>query len=175
MRPSHLAAAAAVALLLAACPAPPPETSPLDCVPPRATMLAPDANGDSLLGPFDLTLVALTGPKAGQRADGSLSLIRADTLHYGSAELDVAAVGALNTGALDAVSPDAPGVRVFAVPGNVMLRLGAGSNDPRVISFEGPYTVLRLREMDTTGFRGVWVSGAVEEAASGYFCARRAG
>jgi hypothetical protein len=168
-------AAALLVALTVACRAPRQEAAPVDCVPPRATMLAVDATGDSLLGPFHLTLVALTGPKAGQRADGSLSLIRADTVHYGSAELDITAVGAVPAGALDAVDPDAPGVRVFAVPGNVMLRFGAIANNMREIPFEGPYTVLRLREIDAAGFRGVWESGAPMVVASGYFCARRAG
>jgi hypothetical protein len=147
--------------------------APGDCAPPAATMLRADAGADSLVGAFALTLVALTGPRAGERAAGSLALLRADTLHYGSAEIDLAAVGAVGSGALATSDPLAPGVRVFAVPGNILLRLGADANNPREIRFEGSYTVLRVRELGAAGVRGVWVSGAVEEVASGYFCATR--
>jgi len=157
----------------AACRAPRQGVTPGDCPPPEATTLPADARADSLVGPFVLTLVALTGPRAGQRAAGSLALLRADTLHYGSAEIDLAAVGAVGSGALATAAPEAPGVRVFAVPGNIMLRLGADANNPREIRFEGSYTVLRVRELHAAGLRGVWVSGAVEEVASGYFCATR--
>jgi hypothetical protein len=136
-------------------------------------MLPADARADGLVGPFSLTVVAVTGPKAGQRALGSLALLRADTLHYGSAEIDLTAVGAVGSGVLATTDPEAPGVRVFAVPGNIMLRLGADANNPREIRFEGSYTVLRVRELDAARMRGVWVSGAVEEVASGYFCATR--
>jgi hypothetical protein len=157
----------------AACRAPRQDMAPGDCAPPAATMLRADAGADSLVGAFALTVVALTGPRAGERATGSLALLRADTLHYGSAEIDLAAVGAVGSGALATSDPLAPGVRVFAVPGNIMLRLGADANNPREIRFEGSYTVLRVRELGPAGARGVWVSGAVEEVASGYFCATR--
>ena len=166
---------AALALVVAAtaCRVPRRDVGPGGCAPPEATVLAASARADSLVGPFSLTVVALTGPKAGERAAGSLTLFRADTLHYGSAEIDLAAVGAVGSGALATADAMAPGVRVFAVPGNVMLRLGADANNPREIRFEGSYTVLRVRELDTTGMRGVWVSGAVAEVASGFFCATR--
>ena len=163
----------ALAAILAAiaCRAARHGVAPGDCAPAEAARLAADARADSLIGPFALTVVARTGPQAGQRAVGSLALLRADTLHYGSAEIDLAAVGAVGSGALDTADPEAPGVRVFAVPGSIMLRLGADANNPREIRFEGSYTVLRVRQLDATGMRGVWVSGAVEEVASGYFCA----
>lgn len=168
-----LRTALAAAIAIGACRAPRPGVAPGDCPPPAATMLRADARADSLVGPFSLTVVARTGLKAGQRAAGSLTLLRDDTLQYGSAEIDLAAVGAVGSGALATADPAAPGVRVFAVPGNIMLRLGADANNPREIRFEGSYTVLRVRELDAAGMRGVWVSGAVEEVASGYFCATR--
>ena len=166
-------AALAIVAATTACRAPRPDVAPGTCAPPEAAMLHADARADSLVGPFALTVVARTGPKAGQHAAGALALLRADTLHYGSAEIDLAAVGAVGSGALATNDALAPGVRVFAVPGNIMLRLGADANNPREIRFEGSYTVLRVRELDAAGVRGVWVSGAVEEVASGYFCATR--
>jgi hypothetical protein len=164
----------ALACAATACRAPRAGLAASDCAAPASATLAADAPSDGLVGSFDLTVVALTGPRAGGRATGTLALMRADTLHYGSADIDLAPVGAVGSGTLATADPAAPGVRVFAVPGNVMLRLGADANNPREIRFEGSYTVLRVRQLDTTGMRGEWASGAVQEVATGYFCATRA-
>ncbi len=142
------------------------------CAAPVGT-LAADARAEGVVGAFNLVMVAETGPRAGERAEGTLTLMRADTLHYGTAKVELAAVGALDAGALNATSPEAPGVRVFAVPGNIMLRFGADANRLDQIRIEGSYTVLRVRQLTADGFRGVWVSGALQEVATGWFCAVR--
>jgi hypothetical protein len=142
------------------------------CAAPGGT-LAADARADGLVGPFRLVFVAATGPRAGERVEGALTLMRADTVHYGMTDVALDGVGAVESGALDAASPEAPGVRVFAVPGNIMLRLGADANRLDQIRIEGSYTVLRVRQLTPDGFRGVWVSGATQEVATGWFCATR--
>lgn len=158
-----------------ACRGPRAGTVPAGCAPP-AGQLAADARADGMVGTYRLTVVARTGPRADSSVVGTLTLMRADTLYYGAAEIDLAAVGAVESGALTPTAPEAPGVRVFAVPGNIMLRLGADANRMDQIRIEGSYTVLRVRALDETGgFRGEWASGAPQEVATGWFCAEPAG
>jgi hypothetical protein len=171
--PGFRLAAGGLLLTLAACRPQRAAIAADGCAPPRGTMSA-TATAEGLTGAFRLTLVAQSGPRSGQRVEGSLSLVRSDTVHYGAAELDLAAVGAYEVGSLTATDPTAPGVRLFSSPGNILLRLGADANRAGEIRFEGSYTVLRVRDLGEETFGGVWVSGAVEEVASGYFCARRA-
>ena len=147
--------------------------SAADCAAPTGT-LAADATAAGLVGPFDLTIVATDGAQAGKRASGSLSLIVADTLHYGSTDVNLDAVGALKLGDPAAAAPAAPGVKVLASPGEILLRLGSDANQAGVLRFDGGYTVLRVRELGDGAFRGVWVSGVSMDQASGYFCATRA-
>ena len=158
-----------------ACRTRPGGVSATDCAAPTGT-LAATAQAAGLVGPFTLTLVATAGPSAGQRASGSLSLIVADTLHYGSTDVNLEAVGALKLGDPSAAGPAAPGVLVLAGPGDILLRVGSEANRAGVLRFDGGYTVLRVRELGDGGsaFRGVWVSGVSADQASGYFCATRA-
>lgn len=144
------------------------------CAPPTGA-LAGAPTADALIGAYHLILVATSGPDSGARAQGSLALMKDDTLHFGSAEIPIESVGALRLGDLGASDGTAPGVRVLASPGDILLRLGSEANRAGQISFDGGYTVLRVREIATDGFRGVWVSGVTDDQAGGYFCAQRAG
>jgi hypothetical protein len=108
----------------------------------------------------------------------------ADTTHryplVGTAELDLAAVGAVAPGGTTSSDPAAPGVLVIErvngrVPAErILLRLGAESNRADQTRFDGGYTVLRVGPIDRSGFRGEWESGAPLPQAHGHFCASRA-
>ena len=164
--------AAAAVLGSGACRSARRDVAAESCAAPAGT-LAADARADALIGSFRLVLVAATGPRAGGRAEGALTLMRIDSVQYGSADVALDGVGAVESGPLGDASPEAPGVRVFAVPGHIMLRLGADANRLDQIRIEGSYTVLRVRELTADGFRGAWASGAPQEVATGWFCATR--
>lgn len=150
---------------------------------------------DSLAGEYRLQLTSDSGPAT---VTGALRLVAADpllparagpfgipdTTHryplVGTAELDLAAVGAVAPGGTTSSDPAAPGVLVIErVKGRVpaerfLLRLGADANRAEQTRFDGGYTVLRVGPIDRSGFRGEWESGAPLPEAHGRFCASRA-
>lgn len=95
----------------------------------------------------------------------------------GAVNIDLAAVGAHQVGALNTSDPAAPGALVLerGVTGarSVMVRLGSDSNRPDVLMFDAAYTVLWVRAITDAGFAGGWTSGARNEEIEGYFCAQK--
>lgn len=91
----------------------------------------------------------------------------------GTADIDVAQVGAHDTGALDSEDPSAPGVLVLRSGAEplILLRLGAAANRSDETAFDGAFTVLTVRSVDEEGFRGSWRSGMFGDEVRGYFCA----
>jgi hypothetical protein len=154
----------------------------------------------SLAGEYRLELAPDSGSRAPvegilrlQAADASLPPRTGpygipDTSHryplVGTAELDLAAVGAVAPGGTTSTDPAAPGVLVIERVGEsphgerphaerILLRLGASANQVEPVRFDGGYTVLRVRRIDRAGFRGEWESGAPLPQAHGHFCAVR--
>jgi hypothetical protein len=152
---------------------------------------------DSLAGEYRVVLTSESG--AAEAVGGRLHLRVADpslpprtgpyglvdTTHryplVGTAELDLAAIGAVAPGGTTSNDPAAPGVLVIERVGGrpagerILLRLGAEANAREQLRFDGGYTVLRVRQIDQSGFRGEWESGAPMPQANGRFCATRAG
>jgi hypothetical protein len=142
-------------------------------------------------GHYQLRMTATAGKNKGTAVDGRLRLAPNDASHlyrsqlggvrdtvtrypfYGSAEIDLAAVDAVQPGELTSFDPDLPGVLAIESPNSVMLRLGTESNRAGVVRFDGGYTVLRVRRVHDDGFDGQWNSGAAMPVAGGYFCAVR--
>jgi hypothetical protein len=193
----------AVALLLACrAPRPAPATAAHGACEPPTGELEPGVTSETMAGEYRLELVATEGPRAGAATDGALRLVaRPDSLRQpppvlgirdstttlplsGSADLDVAAVGAVSPGAAGSNDPLAPGVLVLERRGGsgsplVLLRMGSEANRPGVTRFDGGYLALTVRELGDSGFRGTWASaggpGAQPTGASagGHFCAVR--
>ena len=150
---------------------------------------------DSLAGEYRLQLTSDSGPAAA--VEGTLALRAADsslparsgpygipdtTRRYplvGSAEINLAAVGAVAPGGTRSRDPAAPGVLVIErlggrpSPERMLLRLGAEANRADQVRFDGGYTVLRVRQIDRRSFQGEWESGAPLPQAHGRFCASR--
>ena len=150
---------------------------------------------DSLAGEYRLHLTSDSAK--GQKVEGLLRLLASDvssprrtgpygipdTTHryplVGTAELDLAAVGAVAPGGTTSSDPAAPGVLVIERVGapsaaeRILLRLGSQANQAERLRFDGGYTVLRVRQLDREGFRGDWESGAPLPQAHGHFCASR--
>lgn len=91
----------------------------------------------------------------------------------GTSDIDIARVGAHDTGALDSDDPRAPGVLVLQSDAEpmILLRLGAAANRSDETAFDGAFTVLTVRAVDGEGFRGSWRSGSFGNEVRGYFCA----
>ena len=56
-----------------------------------------------------------------------------------------------------------------------MLRIGSDANRRGVLRFDGGYFVLRVQQVDESGFAGSWTSGLLEVQAEGHFCATALG
>lgn len=167
----------------------------------RAGPLEGGTRAAELAGTYELTLVATSGDSTGSRAEGRLTLQPNDSAHavvrgmgsdtprpnvstplFGWTDLPAGQVDAVNTGSLGATDPDAPGVLVIesiaeetGTPRDIILRLGAFSNDRGRLLFDGGYTVLRVSWIDDGAFGGSWESAAMNYgSAGGYFCARPA-
>jgi hypothetical protein len=67
----------------------------------------------------------------------------------------------------------APGVLALPQGDVIFLRFGSNANRKDVQAFEGPYTVLHVRQLTESGFARTWASGAMRTEAEGYFCALR--
>lgn len=172
------------------------QSSTSECVHPPGS-LTTDVAAMQLEGTFQLTLVAREGEKAGSRSAGRLQLMVQDSSRrvvgvpggvadttasaplYGTADIDVEAVGALRLGDLSSRDPMRPGVLVLerrtdpASPPSIVLRLGSIANQRDVLRFDGGYTALHVQEITEGGFRGTWASGTMGPQAEGYFCAVR--
>ena len=174
-------------LLLSACGPRPAAADPQSCG-PTAASLAPGATAGALEGRYRVRLVATSGPRSSGAADGMLVLTRTDTADpqprhrhvlVGHGDLRVEDVGgpALDVGSTDGARPGVVGFDLPPLPDStaprVLLRLGALANRQDVARIEGPYAVLRVREIREDGFAGDWTGGAPLPTAEGYFCAWR--
>ena len=116
-------------------------------------------------------VLVLVAPPAGREV-----LESASTPLLGSTDIDLRAVGAHRVGDPASTDPDAPGVLVLESERRgkrqILLRLGSDANRVDRRLYDGGYTVLRVRQIDATGFSGTWESG-VRPPVTGYFCATR--
>ncbi|HEX7336145.1 MAG TPA: hypothetical protein VF252_02965 [Gemmatimonadales bacterium] len=160
----------------------------MSCVPGTG---GPKADAEGLVGSYRLKLVATEGPRAGQATEGTLGLrpyegsLRAVTIdgmrdtaasyvHYGSADVDLEAVGAVRLGNLGSLDPTRPGAVVLERKGVITLRLGSEANRRDVVRFDGGFTALRVAGASREGFTGSWTSGVgIQRSSAGYFCAVR--
>jgi hypothetical protein len=165
------------------------ESAPAECVVGGGTV-ASDASTADWAGAYTVALLSSDGT----RVDGSLTL--ADQLEefrelvgpdgevaantqiplFGWVDLDVSAVGAVIPGNAESQDPEAPGVvvlesRMGEQAPNILLRLGSEANQRGLVRFDGAFTVLRVTEIGSDGFRGHWNSGVGVERAEGTFCA----
>jgi hypothetical protein len=177
------------ATVLAACGPRPEAAGPESCGPSTAT-LPPGASASALEGEYRIRLVATSGPRAQQSADGTLHLSRrapaaAEDSHrrrhvlVGSGDVQMEEVGGPPQD-LTSRDPARPGIIGFDLPPlddqpgpRVLLRLGTMANRQDAIRIEGPYTALRVREIREDGFSGDWTSGTPLPVAEGYFCTWR--
>jgi len=172
--------------------------APQDCAPVTSELSA-ETSAEKIGGEYQLRLVATSGVKAGSRVDGTLRLqpqtgeLRyrswpgsdSSVVHpmYGAAELELAAVDAIQVGSISSTDPMAPGVLVIeqhARAGqppraDITLRLGSEANRRDRQRVDGGYMALRVRRVDSSGFAGSWASGVLRERSAGYFCAVRMG
>lgn len=172
-----------------------PAPSEVACAPAEGELPA-GARADALSGEFRLTLTATVGPQAGRSATGTLRLEPfgarpapvppAAGVRYplfGGTDVDLAEVGAVAPGAVDASEAARPGVLVMELPradaaagaNQVMLRLGADANQGGQPRFDGAFTALTVTTLAPGRFAGRWESGGGDERAAGYFCAERSG
>ena len=164
---------------------PRPSAAP-SCEPAEGVLTASDALPS---GASEYRLVLVRGDADGRPAwaSGRLSLeprapeyrqVRDWTAPLqGTTDVDVARVGAHDTGALDSEDPQAPGVLVLQSAGTdpmILLRLGASANRTDQTAFDGAFTVLTVRMVDDDGFAGSWRSGSFGNEVQGYFCASAA-
>lgn len=154
---------------------------------PTAGRLGSAATLASGVGRYELTLVRRADAGDIASAAGTLVLYRqvpglealgnASTPLYGTADVDLAAVGAHRPGDTASDAPDAPGVLVLesnrAGARNILLRLGSAANRRDTMLYDGAYTVLEVHEISADGFSGTWRSGSNSTRADGYFCAVR--
>jgi hypothetical protein len=181
-------------------PAPPARC---DSVVDRA-LPAPSDRPVIVTGTYTLVLVAVSGARAGSRAEGVSRLLRAapsdrgrrpdgtvvtrdpltDQIQplYGWADVTLADIGAVAWHDPRARDPVYPGVLVTVLPpslaraarARVLLQLGSGSRDGAT-RIDAPTTSLYADRVDSTGMWGRWVSGGLSTTAEGYFCLRRIG
>jgi hypothetical protein len=178
-------------LLLAGCGGTAGQADPQPCAPVEAGAAAP-ADAGGLAGEYRLELVATSGDKRGDSAEGPLQLMPQEAAHqrlelpggiqdtahrlplYGSSTADWAAVGAVVPGDAASTDPTRPGVLVIEGPTQVLLRVGSEANRRGVMRFDGAYTVLRVQQATDSTFAGTWESGVRGNEAGGHFCASRA-
>lgn len=162
------------------------------CRPLEANGLGDDFSAAELAGAWSLWMFADEGDATGAAAGGRLELAAWEAgdeplvggsppALYGATDVDVSAVGAVDTGDPSSRALERPGVLVlqWREPGderpNVAMRLGARSNRLDRMTFDDAYTALRVYEARDTAFAGQWESGAGRgPVAGGRFCAVRA-
>ncbi len=173
------------------------EAAPSTCEAPtgeQADLVA----GEMLAGSYRLVLVATAGDSAGATVEGALALQPHDSAMrrltvggresdpsqsaplYGTSDVVLGAVGALELGSLSSADPTRPGVVVIerreepgAPPARLTVRFGANANRRDLVRFDGGYTVLRVGWVDERGFGGTWESGVRGPTSGGHFCAFR--
>jgi hypothetical protein len=151
------------------------------CVPVDGSV-AVGASMSGMQGRYRLTMVSSSGSET---ADGTMRLeARSGALASrggtatplsGTADIDLAAVGAQAVRGLDSADFSAPGVLVLESEGStgpdVLLRFGSEANRTDRQAIDGAFTVLEPRLIEDGGFFGEWRSGVRAERSSGYFCA----
>ena len=191
----HLKQIAIVGLLtLWGCSGNQPGREPPPCGPAPDDLVA-EFPADSLVGRYRLIMVTADGDSVGAWNDGKLELVpyepnlrvirlpdgsadpNAEMALYGSVEIDMAAVGAEDTGDTESMDVMRPGVTVSSgTQGGgssyVILRIGARSNRRGDFQFDGAYTALFVEHVNEGGFFGTWSSGSTTgQTAGGFFCA----
>ena len=144
---------------------------------------------EQLEGEYELTLVATGGKASGVLTEGRLWLypnepdlrslpaaggaVRSDASAplYGATDVDPEVVGGLRLGDPASRDPNSPGVLLVQQGERVVLRIGAEANRRGLLRFDGGYFVLRVQQVDESGFAGSWASGLLEAQAEGHFCA----
>jgi hypothetical protein len=155
--------------------------------------LAAGAQAAPLEGEFRLTLAAVSGPRAGSSATGTLRLRSFGTRPvpvpaapgvshplYGATDVRLAEVGAAAPGHATRDDPAAPGVLVIEwqrsgppARNEITLRLGADANHGDRERFDGSHMALFVSSLSSGRFTGRWRSGGGDHQAEGYFCAER--
>ncbi len=169
------------------------------CAPVTEHQLRAGMRADDLAGAYRLTLVATEGSRAGEAVRGELALIpnaaamrpmgtgathRPDATMplIGTADVDLAQVGATLVGDLASPDPRSPGVALLerhvlrgtdTTQTDLTLRFGSEANRRDVVRFDGAFTALYVHASDAAGFVGTWASGVGAPEAKGYFCAVR--
>jgi len=100
---------------------------------------------------------------------------------YGSTDIDLGPILAVEVGSLTSEDPAAPGVLVIQRPvelqggksTEITVRLGSEANRRGATRFDGGYTALFVRQASTTGFAGTWASGVTGRLSNGHFCAEK--
>jgi hypothetical protein len=154
-----------------------------------------DVSAQTWAGEYRLVMVATTGDSAGRSASGNMRLmVQSEELKvppmgsaddgtrmplYGTTDIDLSGILAVQGGALDSDDPVAPGVLVLGRPverdggtsTEITIRLGSEANRRGLTRFDGGYTALFVRQASTGGFAGNWASGVTGQLSSGHFCA----
>lgn len=154
-----------------------------------------DVTAQTWAGEYHLVMVATSGDSAGRSVSGTMRLmVQSEELQvppmgslddgtrmllYGSTDIDLRVILAVEVGALDSDDPLAPGVLVIERPVErdggtsmeITVRLGSEANRRGMTRFDGGYTALFVRQASTGGFAGNWASGVTGQLSSGDFCA----
>lgn len=181
-----------------ACRAQSGSASPRECAPVSSELPA-GSRTEGIAGEYELRLVATSGAKSGSSIEGTLRLQpqREDLLYrtrpggatdsavvhplYGTVDVDLSAVDAVQVGSITSADPSRPGVLVIerherrgeAPAAEIVLRLGSEANRQDRQRVDGGYTALWVRKLSPQGFSGTWSSGISLQRATGYFCAVR--
>lgn len=162
------------------------EASLPSCVPTSA-QLGRDATLAAHAGSYQVTLVRRDDAVDTASVRGSLVLYpqvlgfetlgNASTPLFGTADVNLGAVGAHRVGDTLSDSAAGPGVLVLeferAGVKVILLRLGAAANRRDTMLADGAYTVMVVHEISADGFSGSWRSGSHSSRSGGYFCATR--
>jgi hypothetical protein len=151
----------------------------------------------TLAGEYQLTLVATEGARQSGSESGDLTLLEHNDEDryfrstdgspvpgvivplYGTTTVSLDRVGAVKLGDLESTDPMKPGVAVMehraeqgSLP-DIVLRFGSFANQRDITRFDGGFTALRVKWIQSGNFGGTWESGVMGPEAKGYFCAMR--
>jgi hypothetical protein len=164
-----------------------------ECVPVEGRLPA-DVPWDSLPGSWRLTLVAATGPKAGTRVEGKMTLQARDPAVrrmespgttaitvpiFGTTDIALEDVGAVRIGNVQSADPAQPGLAIWVSTDadtavSAVLRIGQEALRTDIVRIDGGYTALFLRQVSSASIRGGWTSAVTpSESSAGHFCAVR--
>jgi hypothetical protein len=161
--------------------------------------LASSVQADALAGEYRLVVIATEGERAGESVSGTLRLgPTPDDMRelldpsagtapregvsvplFGTADLEVEAVGGVIAGRLSSDDPQRPGVLVVEERGaesqapHLYIRLGSEGNDRTRQRFDGAYFALLVTVVEADAMHGSWTSGVEAMQAGGHFCAYR--